>query len=107
MKGPKETGHYDTKGIPICVGDLIRVKHFRHYKRKQQMWLYFRVAELEGRFVVYGWDKYITHQCLLEDCGVETAEVLTGENYWNDRGELVMWNERTRHAKRMDPWRDD
>lgn len=91
-----ETGFYDTRGIPICVGDLIRVKHFSHYRRREQMWLYFRVALKEGRLVVYSWDRTDTHQCLLEHCGSETAEVLDGESWRNERGELMMWNERKR-----------
>lgn len=92
----KETGVYDARGVPICVGDLIRVKHFRHYKRRQQIWLYFRVEELSGRFVVFAWNRNDTHQCLLEHCGVESAEVLDGESYKTASGELVMWNERKR-----------
>ncbi len=99
MNVTNETGLYDTNGIPICVGDLIRVKHFRHYKRRQQMWLYFRVAELKGRFVVYSWNRNDTHQCLLKDCGIESAEVLAGESHTNERGELMMWNERKRRGK--------
>lgn len=94
----KETGFYDVRGIPICVGDLIRTKHFRHYKRRQQMWLYFRVEERGGRFVVYAWHRNDTHQCLLEHCGVESAEVLDGESHKTASGELMMWNERTRHC---------
>lgn len=91
-----KTGFYDVRGIPICVGDLIRVKHFRHYRNRQQMWLYFRVEELSGRFVVFAWNRNDTHQCLLEHCGVESSEVLAGESYKTASGELVMWNERRR-----------
>ena len=92
----KQTGFNDVRGIPICVGDLIRVKHFRHYRRRQQMWLYFRVSQQGGRFVVYCWDRHDEHQCLLEDCEIHTAEVLDGESFRNERGELMMWNERKR-----------
>ena len=95
----RETGFHDVHGIPICVGDLIRAKHFRHYRRRQQMWLYFRVAELSGRFVVYGWDRSDSHQCLLEHCGIESAEVLDGDTTRNERGDLMMWNERKRKTK--------
>ena len=94
----RETGFHDVRGIPICVGDLIRVKHFRHYRRREQMWLYFRVAELGGKFVVYRWDSRDgdPHQCLLAACCIEEAQVLNGEHWWNERGELMMWNERPR-----------
>ena len=86
-----ETGFHDMRGIPICVGDLIRVKHFRHYRRREQMWIYARVAELNGRFVVYRWDRRDTHQCLLSVCGVEFAEVLDSAE-----GQELMVCERTR-----------
>ncbi|HQZ67319.1 MAG TPA: hypothetical protein PLY87_19650, partial [Planctomycetaceae bacterium] len=69
------------------------------YRRRQQMWLYFRVAELSGRFVVYGWDRSDSHQCLLEHCGIESAEVLDGDTTRNERGDLMMWNERKRKPK--------
>lgn len=98
----RETGQYDVRGIPICVGDLIRVHHFRHYKRQQQMWLYFRVAESDGKFVVYGWDRPEKHQCLLIDCGISTAEILTGPTLQQSNGILIMWNER----KRRKPYDD-
>jgi hypothetical protein len=94
-----ETGFHDVRGIPICVGDLIRVRHFRHYRRRQQMWLYFRVAEKAGRFVVQCWDNLNAdhHQCMLADSGVETAEVLDGESYRPSKtSDLVMWCERQR-----------
>lgn len=74
----EHTGHYDVHGIPIHVGDLIRVKHYRHYQRRRQMWLYFRVANNGGRFVVQNWANLNSGewQCLLEHCGLESAEVL-------------------------------
>jgi hypothetical protein len=73
------TGFHDVHGIPIHVGDLIRVKHYKHYRRRRQMWLYFRVAALNGRFVVQNWNdlRASAWQCLLEHCGVESAEVLS------------------------------
>lgn len=85
---PKETGHYDMRCIPICVGDLVRVKHFRHYRRREQMWLYFRVDELNGCFVVYGWNRLNEPQCLLKHL-IDSSEVLAGV------GE-VLFNERKR-----------
>lgn len=94
----EETGFHDVKGIPICFGDLIRVKHFRHYRRKQQMWLYFIVRKLSGRAVVFNYDRPEKHQCLLDHCVIESAEVLAGESYKTDDGQLVMWCERKRKA---------
>ena len=54
------------------------------------------VAELDGHFVVYAWDRNDTHQCLLEHCGLESAEVLDGETDRTSDGNLIMWNERNR-----------
>lgn len=93
-----ETGYHDIRGIPICVGDLIRVKHFKHRLRKQQMWIYFHVITLSGRWYVqqlwdYGTDK---RQCLLSDCGIDTAEVLDRPDGRFQNGVLMMWNERKR-----------
>lgn len=99
MKRPPliETGFHDVRGIPICVGDLIRVKHFKHYRRREQMWLYVRVERFEDHFVVWSWDKSEkSHRCLLKHCGLETAEVLTGPDGCMEDGSLMMWNERKR-----------
>jgi hypothetical protein len=87
------TGHYDVHGIPIHVGDLIRVKHYRHYQRRRQMWLYFRVAKICGKFFVQNWANLNAGewQCLLQDCGIESAEVLAD----SDPGP-VTFNERER-----------
>ena len=94
----QETGFHDVRGIPIWVGDLIRVKHFKHRLRKQQMWLYFHVITLSGRFYVQQLYDYGTtkRQCLLADCGIETAEILYGPSGRFPNGVLMMWNERKR-----------
>lgn len=90
------TGFNDIHGIPIHVGDLIRVKHFRHYRNRRQMYLYFRVGLKSGRFVVHHWNEpdACRHQCLLRDCEVETAEVLA-----DDGSEFAMFCERKRCNK--------
>lgn len=87
------TGHYDVNGIPIHVGDLIRVKHYRHYQRRRQMWLYFRVAKICGKFFVQNWANLNAGewQCLLEHCGLESAEVLADSDPL-----AVTFNERER-----------
>jgi hypothetical protein len=96
------TGYYDQCGIPINVGDLIRVEHYRHVHGRRQMWLYFRVAKLDGRLVVQNWSDLdpSSHQCLLQDCGLETAEVLAENGLQrNERGEIMTFNERPRDRK--------
>jgi len=93
-----QTGFHDVHGIPICVGDLIRVKHFIHRRRRQQMWLYFHVITLAGRYYVQQLKDAGTEQrqCLLSDCGVDSAEVLDGPHDRFSDGGLMMWNERPR-----------
>ena len=97
MNGP--TGFYDAAGIPIHVGDLIRVKHFRHRRNRRQMWLYFRVAHNGHRAIVQNWDNLDagSRQCNLTDCGINESEVLasTGTER-NERGEIITFNERKR-----------
>jgi hypothetical protein len=93
------TGFHDVHGIPIHVGDLIRVKHYRHYQRRRQMWLYFRVAKMGGRFVVQNWSCLDAEkwQCLLEHCGLESTEVLASSvDERDDGGGFVTFNERKR-----------
>lgn len=93
-----ETGFHDIRGIPIHVGDLIRVKHFKHYRRREQMWLYFHVVKMSGRYYTQRLRDANTdnRQCLLQDCEVHTAEVLDGETGRDSSGGLIMWNERKR-----------
>ena len=104
----KPTGYYDSHGIPIHVGDLIRVKHFKHCRNRRQMWIYFRVAvhpkltddtKDYSRYVVQNWYELDASkwQCLLKDCGIDTAEVLNGFGMeYNERGYLITFNERKR-----------
>jgi hypothetical protein len=87
------TGFHDKHGIPIHSGDLIRVFHFTHYMRRRKMYLYFRVGINGERWVVRNWHDLDESkwQCLLEHCGIESAEVLAS----NEKTD-VMFNERKR-----------
>lgn len=65
------------------------------------MWLYFRVAKIDGCWVVQNWDNLDGNrwQCLLAHCGVEGAEVLAESGLErNERGEVMTFNERLRLA---------
>lgn len=90
------TGFHDKHGIPIHKGDLIRVFHFAHYLRRRKMYLYFRVGINGGRWVVRSWRDLDDSkwQCLLEHCGIESAEVLA-----SNESSSVMFNERKRVAQ--------
>jgi hypothetical protein len=106
----QSTGYYDSDGIPIHVGDLIRVKHYKHRRGKRQMWIYFRVAihplsgaeSDHGRYVVQNWSDLDTSKwrCLLRDCELDGSEVLDQSGCErNGHGCLVTFNERKREAK--------
>ena len=99
---PTETGHYDRRGIPICVGDLIRVKHYRHRLRHEQIWMYFRVAEINGRYVVQNWnDLDPTHHQTTLDGLADSDEIEVVQEsglHYDERGEIITFNERKRKS---------
>ncbi len=94
------TGYYDRHGIPIHVGDLIRVEHYRHRRGRRLMWLYFRVGRNGHRPIVHnlGCLDPSRWQCNLADCGIGTAEVLASANglEFNADGRVITFNERPR-----------
>ena len=96
-----ETGYHDRNGIPIYVGDLIRVKHYKHKRNRRQMWLYLRVGHNGQRPVVFNWNESVRKNwlCYLCDCGLSSAEVV-GESglHRNEAGEIITFNERPRLA---------
>lgn len=97
----KDTGYHDANGIPIHVGDLIRVRHYRHRRGKRQMWLYFRVAKIGEWYVVQNWNDLdaTKYRCALSACGVSFAEVLDECGIErNERGEIMTFNERRREV---------
>jgi hypothetical protein len=93
MKPTEQTGFYDRDGIPIHVGDLIRVEHYTHRRNRRKMYLYFRVAKKEDKFVVQNWNDLdeTKHQCLLQDCGIAWSEVLAEATFCG-----ITFNERKR-----------
>jgi len=99
----KETGHYDRRGLPICVGDLIRIAAFRHQLRGEQMWAYCFVCTTPGgQPALRAWylpdDQY---HCLLSALSNETVEVLDSHRCETDeQGCLRTFNERPRRTKR-------
>jgi hypothetical protein len=99
MNITQNTGSYDRNGIPIYVGDLIRVEHYVHRSKRRLMWMYFRVAEIQGRFVVQNWNDLnaAKYQCLLEHCGLRGCEVLAETIRLKDlKGNFITFNERKR-----------
>ena len=101
MSGP--TGHHDRCGIPIHVGDLLRVDHYTHRRNRRTMNLFFRVAKNGyGQYVVQNWnDLDASHwQCLLRDCGLPWSDVVSeSETLRGENGEVMTFNERKRKAR--------
>lgn len=93
-----QSGFHDRHGIPIYLGDLIRVESYRHRRGRRKMWIYFRVSVRGETWVVENWhDKSDNHQCLLADCGLPTAEVVAEAWLHHDKqGGLMTFNERPR-----------
>ena len=94
-----ETGFHDADGIPIYSGDLVRVKHYRHYRGRRQMWLYRMVGQLDGHPVLFEWDNLNTqkHSCCLRHVPADQIEVIAESGVQrNERGELITFNERKR-----------
>lgn len=94
---PEFTGEYDASGIPIYTGDLVRVKHYVHCRNRRTMYLYFRVAMIESRFVLQNWDNLDSTewQCLLEGNG--PYEIVAESRSQRDgNGGIVTFNERPR-----------
>lgn len=74
----ENTGYHDVNGIPIHVGDLIRIKHYQYQHGKRQTWNYFRVTKQGEWYVMHDWDDLnpASYRFLLSASGVESAEVL-------------------------------
>lgn len=92
------TGQYDHRGIPVYDGDLIRVKHYHHRRRRELMWVYMIVGIKDGVPVVYNWRRHPkneTHQTLLSCIGECEIVSETGLHY-TESGALMTFNERPR-----------
>lgn len=96
--------YFDMRGIPIREGDLVRHRHYRHYLRKEQMWVYFRVVTIDGHLCMRAWNDFRTDswQCRVEDMLTELdCQVLaSGSLERNQHGEVITFNERKRKTRR-------
>lgn len=93
----RETGHFDMCGVPIFVGDLIRVPHYTHYKNRRKMSMYLVVCEIDGVAVVRGYDNpdQTKWRCRLD--ALSACEVVAESGlHKNERGEVMTFNERPR-----------
>lgn len=105
---------HDINGIPLRHGDLIRVFHFTAARNRRKIWMYKKVfrfsnaglvletgprwrgvhMECLGVVPISGWrDSY-------EIVPSDEFEIIDGESYWNEDGELVGWWERPRVKNR-------
>ena len=98
------TGHYDRRGIPIHVGDLVRMLHYRHRRRREQMWMYFRIGTKDGVPVLINWNDLRPggYQCVLTG-NMDEMEVLQQSGIeLDDDGYVRTFNERPRKQKAGD-----
>lgn len=90
------TGFFDRKGIPIAVGDLVRVPHFRA-ARNRQVWMYKRIRVVNCQVLLVDLDD--THRCRID--AADQIEVIDGESIEHPTEQwLVCWWER----KRLRTW---
>ncbi|MGL5058588.1 MAG: hypothetical protein ACRC62_01305 [Microcoleus sp.] len=95
------TGFLDRKGIPIAVGDLVRIPHFKA-ARNRQVWMYKRVrvdlnAPANCQVILTDLDD--THRCRIH--AADQIEVIDGESIDHPTEKwLVCWWER----KRLKTW---
>jgi hypothetical protein len=95
------TGGEDCNGIPIFVGDLVRMHHFIARNRKQ-IYMYKKVLIVNDRLhLVNNNDLGIIptaycHKCLIKDAG-DSIEVIEGPSINHPvTGDLTCWWERRR-----------
>jgi hypothetical protein len=87
------TGTLDKNGIPIAVGDLVRMVHFRTAHRRV-VYMYKLVSLIEGRIFLTNLTK--DHKCFVKDAG-PTIEVIDGPSIDHPiTGEYTCWWERKR-----------
>ncbi|MGL4421941.1 MAG: hypothetical protein ACRCZF_14840 [Gemmataceae bacterium] len=87
------TGDRDKNGIPIAVGDLVRMKHFIA-ARKRQVYMYKRVSLIDGKVFLSNLTE--DHRCFVKDAG-PSIEVIDGPSIDHPKeGWLVCWWERKR-----------
>lgn len=98
------TPFYDSRGFPACVGDLIRVPHFRG-KRNRQMFMYKILVEVPERrkgmvamclteYIELGKDK--AHICDMAVLG--DFEIVDGHGGYD----LPTWEHFTERPKRKE-----
>lgn len=100
--------HWDTNGIPVLPGDLIRIFHFVARRRKT-IWMYKKVFRVDGNNQLADNGDFLTgvalsdvgdkpfddwHKCLLQHCG--EFEVIDGHSLRAKDGALMCWWERPR-----------
>ena len=93
----RETGCFDMGGIPIFIGDLIRVPYYTHYLHRRKMYMYLVVGEIDGVAVVREYDEadQTKWRCRLD--ALDTCEVVAESGLHRDEwGEVMTFNERPR-----------
>jgi hypothetical protein len=93
------TGYFDKKGIPIAVGDLVRIFLTAHHRRRK-IYMHKKVMTINNRFYLVDFQELgeiptaECHKCLIADAG-KNIEILDGRccDHPLDKT-LVCWWER-------------
>ena len=100
-----KTGFFDIRGIPICVGDLLKIYHFTATRYRRKVYMYRLVMRLDNRCTLIdvagvGFSGSIksVHQNRLDGSSVYGAEVIDGPYHRNAKGNLLCFYERERVA---------
>lgn len=95
------TGHHDKNGIPLYVGDLIKVFHFTAAHRRRKCYMHKTIMVINDKiYAVNSMELGFKptaecHKCHVEDCG--DFEIIDGHSINHSRdGHLVCWWERKR-----------
>jgi hypothetical protein len=100
----QKTNYVDKKGIPVFVGDLIKVPHFTA-ARNRKVFMYKKVMVINDRVFaveIRNLGEIPTtkcHKCKIEDCG--DFEVIDGDsiNHPIDGTMVCHWERKSRLAK--------
>lgn len=89
------TGFKDKKGIPICVGDLIKINHFTDRKKKRH-YMYRQVRKIGDKYICFDIiEPSYKHPLNVVD--FDDVEVLDGVEF-NFNDVTYFWCDRKRKA---------